>query len=130
MKGFRDLTIDGLTPLCQEKGGCGDCRVEDAALSYDITCEIAAQNNASARPQETPKPQETKPQSTPQVSPEEARVEKMICSQFKLPEDECHPVITQCIFEQKEKPDNFNSQKDFWKAVYTCASKVLKLKGQ
>ncbi|EXV05163.1 hypothetical protein X797_002850 [Metarhizium robertsii] len=121
--------------VCQKNGGCEKCyqaRTHDQTYALIIGCDIPAQNNAWARPQETPKPQETKnlqkSQSTPQVSPQE--VEKIICSQFQQPEDECHPVITQCIFEQKKKPDNLNAQKDYWKAVYACASKVLKLKGQ
>ncbi|KAK9439628.1 hypothetical protein VB005_07784 [Metarhizium brunneum] len=131
-KALGDTRLDELTPLCQENGGCKKCYLEytirgKAKDTIAMGCDIAAQNNASARPQETPKPQETKPQPTPQVLPQE--VEKLICTQFKEPEDECHPAITQCVFEQKKKPDNFNSQKDFWKAVNACASKVLTPRG-
>ncbi|KAH0591645.1 hypothetical protein MHUMG1_10623 [Metarhizium humberi] len=131
------LTIDGLTPLCQEKGGCGKCKVEDWDLHVDIICEIAAQNNTSARPQETPKPQETNPQFPPQrddvngvdtgpVSPQQ--MEKLICNQFKDPKANCENALRQCVFEQKDNLRNFNSPKDFWQAVGECASKVLTLK--
>ncbi|KAF5126208.1 hypothetical protein E5D57_010902 [Metarhizium anisopliae] len=60
--------VDEFTPLCQKKGGCGKCKVFDIPDNLiGVRCEVGAENNASAGPQETPKAQKTELQFPPQA---------------------------------------------------------------